>query len=71
MRTTGEVKFGSRMSFLLQAGAGEYVGLEEVADGIWRLAYRRSPPCYPDLRSATPRVLDEPEPEGIVEHIEE
>jgi len=71
VRTNGEVKLGNRMSFLSGALAGEYVGLEEVADGIWRLAYRRSALCYLDLRSATPRVIDEPEPEDMESHDEE
>ena len=71
VRTNGEVKLGNRMSFLSGALAGEYVGLEEVADGIWRLAYRRSALCYLDLRSATPRVIDAPEPEDMESHDEE
>jgi transposase InsO family protein len=71
VRTNGEVKLGNRMSFLSGALAGEYVGLEEVADGIWRLAYRRSALCYLDLRSATPRVIDAPEPEDMESHDED
>lgn len=45
--------------------------LEDILAGIRRLTYRRSSPCFLDLRSGTPRVLGEPEAEDLIEEVGE
>lgn len=45
--------------------------LEENLAGIRRLTYRRSSPCFLDLRSGTPRMLGEPEAEDLIEEVGE
>ena len=37
--TTGEIKFKNRPLFVSAVLAGEYVGLEEVDDGVWNLLF--------------------------------
>jgi transposase InsO family protein len=37
--TTGEIKFKSRPLFVSAVLAGEYVGLEEIGDGVWNLLF--------------------------------
>ena len=37
--TTGEVKFKNRPLFVSAVLAGEYVGLEEIDDGVWNLLF--------------------------------
>ena len=39
VRHTGEIKFQGRRIFLSEALAGEWVGLEEIADGIWSIRF--------------------------------
>jgi len=42
---------------------------EEILAGIRRLTYRRSSPCFLDIRSGTPRMLGEPEAEDLIEEV--
>jgi len=59
--------------FLTSSLSGELVGLEEIRDGLWRAAYRRTVLCFVDSRGREPRVLSrepdtaekEPEPFGV------
>jgi hypothetical protein len=37
--TTGEIKFKNRPLFVSAVLAGEYVGLEEVDNGVWSLLF--------------------------------
>lgn len=42
VRTNGMMKWRTGPVFVSNAMAGEWVGLEEVEDGVWRLCYRRT-----------------------------
>jgi transposase InsO family protein len=39
VRSNGEIKWGGELVYLAQLLAGEPVGLEEVADGLWQVRY--------------------------------
>lgn len=42
VRSGGEIKFQGQIPFLSEVLAREYVGLEEVADGVWNIVYYRT-----------------------------
>lgn len=63
VRSSGEIRLSGGLVFISEALPGELVGLEEIADGILRLSYRRSVLCFVDMRKKVPRVLGS-EPEG-------
>jgi putative transposase len=57
VRSTGEIQFGGGKVFLSHALTGDLVGLTEVDDDVWRLAYRRLVLCFVDCRKGDPRLL--------------
>jgi transposase InsO family protein len=39
VRTSGEIKWQGRRLFVSETLAGEWIGIEEIADGVWSLRY--------------------------------
>jgi len=50
VRRTGMMQLRGRWVFMSQALGGEPIGLEEIADGIWRAVYRRTVLGFVDVR---------------------
>jgi putative transposase len=57
VRSAGEIQIGGGRVFLSHALTGDLVGLEEVEDRVWRLAYRSLVLCFIDCRGSEPRPL--------------
>ena len=47
----GRIKFQNRRTFLTEALHGQDVGLEEIEDGIWRIAYYQHPIGFLDVET--------------------
>lgn len=56
VRTNGEVKWEGELVYLSDSLAGRWIGLEPVAEGLWRLYYRHHPLGWLDERKSVPRV---------------
>ena len=56
VRSNGEIKWNGELVYLSQSLAGHWVGLEPVAEDLWRLQFMHQPLGWLDERKTVPQI---------------
>lgn len=56
VRSNGEIKWNGQLVYLSQSLVGHWIGLEPVAEDLWRLHFMQQPLGWLDERKSTPQI---------------